>query len=555
MPKPSPPDDCFDESARRWVLVAAILGSSLAFLIGTIVNVALPAVQRDLGASGSDVQWILNSYLLPLSALLLPAGAAGDRYGRQRIFAIGLGIFALASVGCALAPSVAWLLVARAVQGVGGALLVPASLALITAAYPADERGKAIGTWAGFSALTTALGPVAGGLLVDTLSWRWAFGLVVPLALATLVLTLRKVPRSVDPDAKPADIPGSLLAVLGLGALTYAAISSSDRGWGDAVVIGSSVGGLIGLGVFWWWEHRTTHPMLPPGLFASHVFSGANALTLALYAALNGVLFLMPFYLIENLGLTATQAGAAFLPFSLIMAGLSRPAGSLYDRFGARRPLIVGPILVAAGFALFAVSSTDGATYWTAVLPGFLVMALGMTISVAPLTTAVMNSVDSHQSGTASGVNNTASRVAGLLAIAVLGTLALGRYQADLTGRLSASDLSTSVQTRVLELADQLGRVELPDGLTDEQASRAKNEARSAFESAYREVMWACALLALLSSLSAAWLLRGPGADPPQRAKPDSQGDLSGFATKRPRPTWPERRLLRGRAERWLRWP
>ncbi len=515
MSDASPPDDCFDEPKRRWVLVVAILGSSLAFLIGTIVNVALPAMQRDLGATASDVQWIVNSYLLPLSALLLAAGAAGDRYGRQRLLAIGLGVFALASVGCALAPGVGWLLAARAVQGVGGALLVPASLALITAAYPSAKRGKAIGTWAGFSALTTALGPVLGGVMVDLLSWRWAFGLVVPLALATLALTIRHVPRSVDPDAEPADLPGSLLAALGLGALTYATIASSDAGWGDGIVIGSALGGLSALAVFWWWEHRTSHPMLPPHLFDSRVFTGANALTLALYAALNGVLFLMPFYLIENLGLTATQTGAAFLPFSLVMAGLSRMAGGLYDRFGARRPLIVGPLLVALGFALFGWSAQDGATYWTAVLPGFLVMALGMTISVAPLTTAVMNSVETRQSGTASGVNNTASRIAGLLAIAVLGALALGRYQADLSDRLSASEVSPQIQIRVLERADQLGRIELPKGLDAVQSAAVEAESRRAFQSAYREVMWACAFLALLSSLSAAWLLRGPGADPP----------------------------------------
>ncbi len=494
------------EADKPWVLAATILGSSLAFIVGSVVNVALPAMQAALGASAVQMQWVINSYLLFLGALILAGGSAGDHFGRRRVFAAGTLVFTGASVWCGLAPDVTTLIVARGVQGLGGALLVPASLAIISATFPKEERGKAIGTWAGFSALTTAFGPVLGGWLVDAASWRWVFFVVVPFALLCLALTLWRVPESRDEDAGPLDWLGALLATAGLGAFVYGLIASSEAGWGSPVVLGALIGGVLLLAAFLWREARSRHPMMPLGLFRSSTFSGANLMTLLLYFALNGALFFLPFNLIQVQGYSATAAGAAFLPFTVLMGLLSRWAGGLVERYGAKRPLVIGPLVAAAGLALLMLPGVGG-SYWATFFPGLVVLGLGMTVSVAPLTTVVMNAVGDEQAGVASGVNNAAARIAGLLAIAVLGVVALGVFSSTLDARLAQADASPKAEEVVWQAREDLAAATVPTGIPTEEQRVLEAAVDAAFVESFRWVMGLGAVLALLSALAAAGMI------------------------------------------------
>ena len=404
------------------ILAATILGSSLAFIDGSVVNVALPAIQAALRADAPAMQWVVDAYLLPLGALVLLGGALGDRLGRVRVFMAGIALFTIASAACGLAPGAPALLAARAVQGLGAALVVPGSLAIIGASIPADRRGAAIGTWSGAGALTTALGPVLGGWLVDAVSWRAVFLINLPLAAATLWLA-RGIPDSRDPGATgPLDWRGAVLAAAGLGAVTYGFIAAPGRGY-TGPVLGCLAGGVALLAWFGVVEARHPAPMVPLRLFRSRQFSGANGLTLLLYFALTGVLFFLPFMLIGVHGYSATAAGAALLPLSLLLGGLSGAVGRLAGRVGARPLLVAGPVLAGVGFALLGLRAGD-AGYWTGVLPGMLALAAGMTLAVAPLTTAVMAAAPEGQAGAASGINNAVARIAGLLAVSVLGALA-----------------------------------------------------------------------------------------------------------------------------------
>ena len=423
--------DCV-AAQKRWVLAATILASVIAYIDESVVNVALPAIATGLASSIAVVQWVINAYTLCLAAFLLVGGAAGDRFGRRTLFIAGVAVFASASLWCGLSGDATQLIAARAVQGFGAALLIPCSLAIIGATFPEEERGRAIGTWAGFSSLSAAAGPLLGGWIVDHLSWQAIFLINPVLALPAIAIAARHVPNSRDPQApETIDWPGAVLAFGGLGGVTFALIALPNAGLRSTAFLVPLVVGLPLLAAFVWREQRTPAPMMPLQLFRSRMFSGINLLTLLLYGALGGALFLLPFALIQVHGYSATAAGAVFLPFTIIMAVLSRWAGGLLDRVGARLPLIAGPALTSLGFALFALAGPT-TPYWIAFGVPIAVVGLGMVITVAPLTTAVINAVPEHQTGIASGINNAVASVANLLAIAVFGAVALNIFAHDL---------------------------------------------------------------------------------------------------------------------------
>jgi EmrB/QacA subfamily drug resistance transporter len=407
---------------KTWVLAAAVLGSTMAFVDESVVNVALPTIEADLGTTLAAMQWVINAYTLCMSALLLIGGAAADRFGRRVLFLIGIVSFTLASIACGFAPGIGSLIAARAIQGVAAALLIPCSLAIIGAAFDEQERGAAIGIWSGASALAAGAGPLLGGWLIDHLSWRAIFLINPLIAIPTLWIAVRRLPESGDPGAHAGlDWRGAVLAFGGLGSLVYGLIAASSLGWQDVTVVGSLTAGALLLAGLVLEERRSRAPMMPLRLFGSRSFSGVNLLTLFLYGALGGAFFFLPFLLIQAHGFSATAAGAVYLPFTLVLAVLSRWSGGLVDRFGARRPLIIGPLIAAAGFALLAVVS--GEQRYSVYLGPMIVLGFGMAITVAPLTTTVINSVQERETGVASGINNVVAAVASLLVIAVLGTL------------------------------------------------------------------------------------------------------------------------------------
>ncbi len=491
-------------SSEKWVLAATILGSSMAFIDGTVVNVALPALQSDLNAGLADVQWVIEAYSLLLAALLLVGGTLGDHYGRRRIFLIGVVIFAAASTWCGLAGGIHQLILARAVQGFGAALLVPGSLAIISTAFREEERGRAIGTWSGFSAITAAIGPVLGGWLIDHVSWRAVFFINIPLAIIVIVIALRHVPETTGSERGRLDWWGAALTTAGLGTLVFALIESSRFTFAHPIVILSlvvSVGCFIAFTLL---ERQRRDPMLPLELFRSRTFTGANLLTLFLYGALGGTLFFFPMNLIQVQQYSPTQAGAALLPLILIIFLLSRWSGGLVHRYGAKIPLVLGPLIAAAGFALFMVPSFGG-SYWKTFFPAVVVLGIGMAISVAPLTTTVMNAVAQQRAGIASGVNNAVSRIAGLVAIAVLGIVMLQSFNHGLDARLPALNLSPAAQKSL-----EAERAKLAGADVSHLAPEVRNSLREAinysFVDAFRCVMLIGAALALASAI-AAWVL------------------------------------------------
>ncbi len=402
-----------------WVLIAAILGSSMAFIDGTAVNVSLPVIQRELHTTTAQTQWVIEGYSLFLSALILTGGALGDLYGRRRVFATGIALFAIASLGCALAGNIAALIVARCIQGIGGALCTPGSLSLISAAYEERTRGRAIGTWSGFTALTSAAGPVIGGWLTQDFSWRYVFLINVPIALAVLLTVAFRVPESRDESAdRRVDVTGAALATLALGLLVYGLIAMNGRI--SASAVGMACAGLVVLWLFVLFERRTADPMVRCDLFASRTFSVANAYTFLLYAAIGGSLYFVPFVLINVHHYAPAAAGGALLPFIFIMVVSSRWSGGLVARIGPRTPLLLGSVLAGLGFLAYALPG-NGGSYWTTFFPAAAILGLGGALFVAPLTTTVMDAVSVDHSGVASGVNNAIARTAGLIGIAALG--------------------------------------------------------------------------------------------------------------------------------------
>lgn len=403
----------------RWVVAAAVLGSGVAFLDGTVVNAALPAISRDLHADLGDLQWVLTGYLLTLGSLLVLGGSLGDRYGRRKIFVIGLASFAATSLLCALAPDTGLLIAARCAQGVAAALLVPNSLAMVSASFHVDDRGRAIGAWSGLGGIATAIGPFLGGYLIDSVSWRWVFVINLPISAAAILIALRHVPESRDEHAGAhLDVVGSVLLTLGLAGVVYALIEGPGHDW-TVVTIGIGLVGVAALVAFLLVEARIANPMVPLGVFKSQQFSGANAVTFAVYAAIGTVTFLLVVHLQTDLGYSALEAGASLLPITVCMLLFSARAGALAQRIGPRWPMTIGPLVVAVGMALLG-RVDPGTTYWATVFPALLVLGLGLSLTVAPLTATVLGAVDDSHAGIASAINNSVARIAGLLAVAVL---------------------------------------------------------------------------------------------------------------------------------------
>ena len=479
----------------------------MAMIDSTVVNVALPVLQSALDATTAQVQWVVEAYALFLAALILVGGSLGDRWGRRRIFAAGIALFALASLWCGLAPDVNQLIIGRAVQGVGGALLVPGSLAIISAAFDESQRGRAIGTWSGFTAITSAVGPVLGGWLIENTSWRWIFFLNLPLALIVLVLVFTHVPESRGEERGRLDWPGAVFVTLGLGAIVFGLIEAGRLGLGHFTALSTIVLGAIALLAFVWVEAHSRAPMMPLSLFRSATFSGANLLTLLLYGGLSGALFFLPFNLIQVQDYSATAAGAALLPFILLMFVLSRWSGGLVNRYGAKRPLIVGPIVTAIGFAMLALPGVGG-SYWQTFFPAVVVLGLGMSISVAPLTTTVMAAVPVRQAGIASGINNAVARTAGLLAIAVLGLVVAQVFNRRLDTRLAALAVPTDVLRLLADQRVKLAGAEIPNGVAGSLQSAIEQAIDQSYIDSFRLTMLIAAGLALASAIAAAAMIQ-----------------------------------------------
>ncbi|MDQ1439720.1 MAG: hypothetical protein QOK43_3349 [Acidimicrobiaceae bacterium] len=420
---PAPAGVAFDSTAGRWVVAIAVLGSGLAFLDSTVVNVALPEIGRDLGASTGSLQWILNGYLLSLASLILLGGSLGDRYGRRRIFVLGAGLFTAASLLCAVAPTVELLVAARFLQGIAGAMLTPGSLAMIESSFRSEDRARAIGAWSGLGGVATALGPLLGGYLVDAVSWRAIFLINLPIGVFVVTMAGRHVPETRDPTtAGHLDVRGAALAALGLAGTTWALIEGPGAALSPVIVL-AAVGGVAALVGFLVVERNSPNPMMPLDIFASRQFSAANLVTFVVYGALSGFFFLLVAFLQISLGYSPIAAGAASMPVTGLMLALSARSGALAQRIGPRIPLTAGPIVIAVGMLLMT-RIDPGDAYVTTVLPGVLVFGLGLVLVVAPVTSTVLAAADARHAGVASGINNAVSRVAGLLAVAVLPAVA-----------------------------------------------------------------------------------------------------------------------------------
>jgi EmrB/QacA subfamily drug resistance transporter len=478
----------------------------MAFIDSTVVNVALPALQSSLHANIVDVQWVVESYGLFLGALILVGGSFGDVFGRRLMFVLGVALFAIASGGCGVAFNIQQLIVARSIQGVGAAFLVPGSLSIISASFDEKTRGRAIGTWSGFTAITTAIGPLLGGWLIQHASWRWVFFINLPLAAVVIAVSFWHIPESRSAAARRIDWVGALAGTVGLGGLVFGLVESTNLGWHNPLVFGSLMLGIAGVVGFVIVESKVSSPMVPLALFRSRTFSGANLLTLFLYAALGIFFFLFPLDLIQVQGYSASATGAAVLPLILLIFALSRWSGGLVARYGPRAPLIIGPLIAATGFALFAVPATGG-SYWKAFFPAIMVLGFGMAVTVAPLTTVVMGSVNQDHAGTASGINNAVARIASVLAIAVFGVVMVRAFDFRLTHALANLGLTADVLREIQSRVTKLAGMEVPRNLDARSAAAIRSAINQAFVFGFRLIMLICAGLAAVSS-AVAFLFR-----------------------------------------------
>ena len=485
-------------------MTSSILASSMAFIDSTALNVVLPSLQQELDASASSLFWVLNSYLLMLASLILTGGSLGDKLGRKKVFLTGIVIFMIGSLACGMAPDVRLLIIFRGVQGLGGALMIPGSLSLISASFNKEERGKAIGTWSAITTMVTIGGPVLGGALGDAGLWRFIFFINIPIGIVSVIVLWLKVRESRDEHLnKRIDYPGALTTVPGLALLTFGFLSIPETGIYDVTTILSLTGGLLLLGLFVVIEKRSKNPMLPLNLFSNKIFSGVNLLTFFLYAALTAGMLFLGLNMIQIQGYSQLQAGLTLLPFSLLMVTLARYSGTLADKYGPRWLLVAGPATAGLGFLLLAfVKDTDGPSeYWTTYFPGILVFGLGMSITVAPLTSTVMGSVANHFAGTASGVNNAITRISGVFANAILGALALLMFSSYLENEIKSLPLSPGVRHSVMAESGNLGNAQVPAGVSDSQRRIIEKTYTEGFIASYSMVMLICAALAFLGSI------------------------------------------------------
>jgi EmrB/QacA subfamily drug resistance transporter len=494
---------------RKWVLVATILGSSLAFMDGSVVNVALPALQAAFHATAGGIQWVVQGYALFAAALLLLGGAIGDHYGRRRAYVSGVALFALASAACAASTSLGELVAARAVQGVGAALLVPQGLSILSASFSGEERGRAIGTWSAWTSVFVALGPVAGGWLLQVWSWRLIFLLNLPLAALVLLLAPR-IPESragSEGERRPLDWLGAVLVTAGFAAIIFALSFAPELGWSNPrVVVPLTIGGLL-LAAFLWSQSVRANAMMPLSLFRIPRFLAANLLTFLLYGALGGGLYVVPFYLIQVRHYAPVEAGAVFLPLVAMMFFFSARVGAMAERFGERWLLAGAAICAGVGFLLFAALSAEG-TYWRSLLPGVLLLGVGLTLAVAPLTTAVMSSVPQEKTGIASAVNNALSRLAGLAAVSVLVFVLAHGFSSRLAIELEHSNLPAAAQQQMTAQQARLHDTPIPGGLTQAQHAQAAGMLDQSFFAGFRSVMFSCAVSSWLGALAVLVLLR-----------------------------------------------
>ncbi len=483
----------------------------MAFIDQSAVNITLPAIQSDLQASGAQLLWTINGYTLMLAALIIVGGTLGDRIGRRRTYLIGISIFVASSAACGFSPDPLFLVIARLVQGTGGALMIPGSLSIISAHFPQERRGGAIGTWSAATTITTAGGPILGGFLAGAGLWRLVFFINVPIGIIAFIILFTRVPESRAADAdRGVDFAGAATAAVALAGISYGLIAAPDRGFSSPFVYSALILGLVALLLFIAVERRVASPMVPLGIFRSLPFSGANLLTLFLYGSLTAFSFFLPLTMVQAQGYRESVAGLTMLPFVVMLAGMSRFAGRLADRTGPRLLLTVGPLLVGVGYLLTTLSGlTRGAsTYWSTYFPGILVFGMGMGTTVAPLTTTVMNSAGGERSGTASGVNNAVSRIAGVFAIAVLGPVALFHFSNLVQAGASGLDLTGAQMHSLNQELSNLGNARVPPGVSGDTAAKLSTVLQSSFVGTFRLIMYICAGLAWLSALLANIFLR-----------------------------------------------
>ncbi len=490
-----------------WVLIATILAPSMVFIVSTALTVALPAIQRDFNASGTDLIWIVNAYSLLQAAFIFLSGAYGDHYGRKRVYLIGIVIFALSSLVCGSAQSAEVLILARALQGVGSGMMVTCSLALLVALFDYHRRSWAIGVWSGSTMLISGAGPILGGWLAEAALWRMIFFINIPLCLVVIVVLLLFVPESLDEHApRELDISGTALSTLALLLSGYFFIEGPRRGFDDPLVLLAGATALVILPLFVWVEGHSDHPMMPLNLFRSRTFTGANTLTLLLYGAMNSVLFFLPLSLIQVQGYSETAVGFALLPMTVLMVAISFVMSRIVDRYGPRLPLVFGPLLIGLSFVMFAAlePGSGQASYWSTLFPAICVFGIGLGVTLSPLTTAVMASVDEDHAGIASGLNNTVSRSAQVLAIAVMGSIVLLLFQQALLSDPAVTALPETAQAQLAAEADKLAETEVPASLNPLERERLQSLIRHTFSDTISVVMYIAAALSALSGLLAA---------------------------------------------------